>query len=50
MRSVLAAAAARLSPDLMFELRQLRIDNPEFVNPSKWQVDLAAAARKMGSA
>lgn len=46
----LAAATATLSPDLMFELRQLRIDNPEFVNPSTWQVDLAAAARKMGSA
>ena len=46
----LVAATATLSPDLKFELRQLRIDNPEFVNPSTWQVDLATAARRMGSA
>jgi len=45
----LAAATATLSPDLMFELRQLRIDNPDFVNPSTWQADLASAARRMGS-
>ena len=43
----LAAAAATLSPDLMFELRQLRIDKPEFVNPSVWQADLLAAANRM---
>ena len=43
----LVAATAALSPDLMFELRQLRIDDPEFVNPSTWQADLAAAANRM---
>jgi aryl-alcohol dehydrogenase-like predicted oxidoreductase len=43
----LVAATATLSPDLMFELRQLRIDDPEFVNPDSWQADLALAANRM---
>ena len=43
----LAAATAALSPDLMFELRQLRIDDPEFVNPDTWQADLALVANRM---
>ncbi len=46
----LVAAKAALSPDLMFELRQLRIENPELVNPSMWVADLAAAAREIGGA
>lgn len=45
----LAAAGAELSPDLMYELRQLRIDDPDLVNPSVWQVDLAAAAERLRS-
>ena len=43
----LATATATLSPDLMFELRQLRIDDPELVNPSLWQADFAAAANRL---
>lgn len=43
----LAAATATLSPDLMFELRQLRVDDPELLNPGNWQDDLAAAAKRM---
>ncbi len=43
----LAAATATLSPDLIHELRQLRIDDPALLNPSNWQDDLLAAARRM---
>jgi len=43
----LGAASAALSPDLLHELRQLRIDDPELLNPSYWQADLEAAAKRM---
>ncbi len=45
LRENLAAATASLSPDLLAELRQLRLDDPELLNPSTWQADLAALAR-----
>ena len=43
----LAAATATLSPDLIHELRQLRIDDPALLNPSNWQADLLSAAKRM---
>ena len=43
----LGAASATLSPDLLHELRQLRIDDPVLLNPSYWQDDLVAAAKRM---
>ena len=43
----LGAASATLSPDLIHELRQLRIDDPVLLNPSYWQDDLVAAAKRM---
>ena len=43
----LGAATATLSPDLMYELRQLRVNDPELLNPSMWQTDLLAAAKRM---
>lgn len=46
----LNAAATLLSPDLQHELRLLRIDDPELLNPGNWQADLQAAARRMRAA
>ena len=43
----LVAATTTLSHDLIHELRQLRIDNPDMLNPSNWQADLLAAAQLM---
>lgn len=43
----LEAASTTLSPDLLHELRQLRVDDPELLNPSYWQADLLAAAKRM---
>ena len=43
----LGAAGTTLSPDLLHELRQLRIDDPVLLNPSYWQDDLVAAAKRM---
>ena len=43
----LAAATTTLSHDLIHELRQLRIDDPDMLNPSNWQADLLAAAQLM---
>ena len=43
----LSAATTTLSPDLLHELRMLRIDDPELLNPGNWQDDLLAAAKRM---
>ena len=43
----LAAATTSLSPELLQELRGLRVDEPELLNPSNWQADLAAAAKRL---
>ena len=43
----LVAATTTLSHDLIHELRQLRIDDPDMLNPSNWQADLLAAAQLM---
>ena len=45
----LVAATATLSPDLMYELRQLRVNDPKLLNPGTWQADLLVAAKRMRS-